>query len=296
MESPTPTTTTTASAPGDFQKYTHTTADNTPTPPFLRLPPELVLRIFGFVALQGLPTDLARLCLTTRRFYIYLSDPGRSFDQSIWRSSATVLMGECVPNTLTLENTWRAFVQRVWRLTKPVQVGTDVQALEQGEVLVTSAGGPFPEVERVTEVEDGVETVTQDKQTAEDEPKRTQELLTPVPAGARRVVDFVHSGTEGSRGDLWGMSYVGANSGAFFTFADDPRDWVHTPKQIEKGYISGDGSLVDGKGIVTAGVQSLHHLLGDTVGLEESTQLTSFKAWLRSNVLWFRELGVGMGG
>lgn len=207
-------------------------------PPLLRLPPEIILRIISFVARLGVPSDLARLRATSTTFYFLLNDTGRSIEQTIWRGAATALLGAYTPRTLTLEPSWQEFVKRTWRISKSSKaiVGHDndekcpIRRFKETNQLFTTNDGPFPQPSALSWGD------------VERAPELQVSLLCPgpIPDGARRVIDFVHSGTEGSRG-VSESGFCGADAGAFFTYTIDPRHWLHLGDRLSlnKGFVLG---------------------------------------------------------
>ncbi|KAF8247769.1 hypothetical protein K440DRAFT_293492 [Wilcoxina mikolae CBS 423.85] len=246
-------------------------------PPLLCLPPELILRILASVARLGTPSDLANLRATSTAFYIILNDPGRSLDQRIWRRSATALLGACIPSTLVLDPTWKEFVKRTWRISKPRNDdGHLIRKFDEAEPLFTTEDGPFPPPQP-SPVQGRVHEGT---------PQNTDLWLPRVPPGAKRVIDFVHTGTEGIRGELSGTPYVGADApSGFFTFSDDPLIWDEMPGNLEKGFIVG-GRAGDERGgmLVTGGVMDVREWMAERDEIEKTVDAEGFLKWVRSCV------------
>ena len=204
------------------QKQTQRDPSGLPLPPLLRLPPEIILRIIAFVARLGVPSDLARLRATSTTFCLLLNDTGRSVEQSIWRGAASALLGAYTPSALTLEPSWQEFVKRTWRISKPSKaaVGPEdddddddskcpIRRFDETEELFTGSDGPSPRPSSPPA------SFGQDLEGGGDQgPQMASLSLGPIPDGARRVIDFVHSGTEGSRA-VSGVGFCGADAGAF---------------------------------------------------------------------------------
>jgi hypothetical protein len=280
-----------------------TASCNSPQPPpIFRLPPELIIRILGFVALLGSPADLSRLNRTCKAFHYHLSDPSRALDRTIWQPAASSILGLCTPVQTPLDPTWQAFVKRVWGLRNPSSIvppGLEeeeqareerrIRSLQEDEFVHTTYSGPFapPPVE-LSHREGGYEHHVKDAVNAS---------LPPVPMGARRVLDFLHTGTEGIRGGDMGVAYCGSN-GAFFVFADDPKGWrdimVSAAKgELRRGFVEvGGGVEVDGDlevGGVEGVVEGVRDLSEWTVesGLDEVRKgggRKGFEEWVRSTI------------
>lgn len=249
---------------------------------FLSLPPELILRALVFVARRGGVKDLAHLRQTSKVFYILLSDSGPQNDKRIWREVAVALLGSIIPTVLTVEATWQEFVKRIWAVSKPNRKGADndskrrhMREIKEGEVLYTSHDGPFPppgDLYQDCDISDYEEYA--------DSLRWTEQKLPPVPTGAKRVIEFVHSGTEGSRADR--VAYSGADSGAFITFSDVPELWDEAEGLTRKGYILGDSEAAkEKKVLVTGGVQDIPWLSGPKA---EFVAMNGFTKWIRSCV------------
>ena len=264
-----------------------------PLPPLLRLPPEIILRIIAFVARLGVPSDLARLRATSTTFCLLLNDTGRSVEQSIWRGAATALLGAYTPSTLAIEPSWQEFVKRTWRISKPSKaaVGHDdddgdskcpIRKFDETEELFIASDGPSPRPSSppasfVEDLEGGWDLG----------PQMASLALGPIPDGARRVIDFVHSGTEGSRVEVSGVGFCGADVGAFFTYALDPRYWlVHWERLVlNRGFILG-GKAGDKRDamLATADVVDVSNTVMRLSEDESLVEPHGFRKWARSCV------------
>lgn len=166
-------------------------------------------------------------------------------------------------------------MKRTWRLSKPRnENGLLVRKLEVAEPLFTTDGGPFPPPQPRPETHDVYARI----------PQSTEQMLRHVPPGARRVIDFIHAGTEGMRIELPGAPYVGADApGAFFTFSDDPMIWNDMPGNLEKGFIVG-GKAGDDRGgmLVTGGVMDIREWMAKRTEIEEVVDMDDFSNWVKS--------------
>lgn len=251
---------------------------------FVSLPPELILRTLVFVARHGGVKDLARLRLTSKTFYILLSDLGPQNDRRIWREVAVALLGGITPTALTVESTWQEFVKRIWVLSKPnrKEMHSDgkprhMREIGQDEVLYTGHNGPFPAPGKTENDGDLLEY-----EEYANSLRWTQRRMHPVPAGATRIIDFAHSGTEGTRGDNGGIAYSGADSGAFFTFSDVPEFWHDMGGITGKGYFVADIEAAKAKNyLVSGGVQDVPWL---SAAKAEFVNVEGFTEWIRSCV------------
>jgi hypothetical protein len=265
--------------------------DSPSRPPFLRLPPELLLRIIAYVARLGGPRDLAHLLQTSTTFYTLLSDSGQQNDNRIWRNAATALLGVCLPTKLTVEPTWQQFVKRTWSISKPNAKGKNhgdvVRELSEDEVLHSSHGGPFPPpTPLVGDYEAEFNEFAENLQW-------TEMAMPPVPEGATRIIDFVHSSTEAIRPETIGTTYSGANSGPFFTVmeADGPiwggDAFDGSDMRLMKGYIVADNPNVkkDDGVLVTGGVQDLQNSwIKNLEEICDKVEVEDYMGWMRSCV------------
>lgn len=254
---------------------------NAKLPPLLRLPSELLLRIIACVACFGRPSDLAHLAQTSAAFYVLLADKGLQNEQQIWRRAAAAILGECTPTSLEVEPTWEEFLKRAWCLSRSDGRSDEVRELAAGQLLHTSPEGLFP-----SPTPSFITSIDHDEyRKFEMEMPRAEQHLPPVPKGATRIIDFVHSGTEGIRAEP-GTPYCGANSGLFFTFSDDDPSTEEEPSKPMKGFVMADKPYLKGRDVlVTGGVQdNTGSWITNTEEVYDTAELNTYFSWLRSCV------------
>jgi hypothetical protein len=218
-----------------------------------------------------------------------LSDSGQQNDQQIWRNAAIALLGVCLPTKLTVEPTWQQFVKRTWSISKPNAKGKNhsdvVRDLSENEELYTSHGGPNPPpTPLVGDYEAEFNEFAEKLQW-------TEMALPPVPEGATRYIDFVHSSTEAIRPESFGTTYSGANSGPFFTVMETPHDiWGQdalASSRLLKGYIVADNPNMkkDDGVFVTGGVQDLQNSwMKNVEEICDQVEFEDYMEWMRSCV------------
>lgn len=164
-----------------------------------------------------------------------------------------------MPPELTTAPSWQALVRRAWQLQKP-----GFRPLEPGEPLYTSDRGPSP-----------MPLDEQPEPAAGFAECRTVALpyLPPVPAGAVRVLDFVHTATEASR-VVDGAAVLSA-SRDHVLFTDDP-DCVADS--------SSPGELFRARISIADDIELLPATTGSRAVVERDSSMQGLVAWLKSMV------------